>query len=252
MPALFVGYRVAPIPELAGYHRANYPKSCRTAADQQAFAEADLSQFLVDGAYSKLTGRVVEVFVADPASKQVLHRTYAGTMPGAESPAVAFVDWLLHRFPDKFSKTPATNWMPDPEGVYIYGFDVQSFCRVAGVEAALAGRQCPVGFWYGNRNAFDPYEVVTESDQRKRLTITDVLQLAGLKYPPNWTPHVDVRMDTTLAAELVYRLHLYGDLPPITPAPVLNVPEVTEQTDGAEQPEESETAEIVESAEASA
>lgn len=252
MPALFIGYRVAPIPELAGYHRPNYPKSCKTVEAQHEFATADLAEFTVDAAYSKLTGRIVEVFAADPASQQILHRTHDGTLPGAASPAVAFVDWLLQRFPDKFAKTPSTNWMPDPDGVYIYGFDVQSFCRVAGVEAALSGRQVPVGFWYGNRNAFDPYEVLTESDQRKRLTITDVLRLAGLKYPAGWTPHVDVRADAKLTAELVYRLNLYGDLPPITSAPSLNTPEVSEQTAGAEQPAEVESATSDEPAEATA
>ncbi len=233
MGPVIIGYRLEPSERYASKAPAPEGEDKKKAAARASF----------DMAYGKGTGQVAAVYAVAPE-----HRSVFSAARGEEpqtSVAVEFLNWLLSLYPYAYDYTPAPSWDPKGDKLCLFGFEISSFCRVCGVEAVQHGKLTPVGFWYGNRNAFDPYDMLTETDQRKVQTMADICDVHGVQMPPQWQPNVDVKADARIVAELVFRGQLYDASPGVKTFTEEQLPTpkiAAEETDAEEASVPAETA----------
>ena len=152
----------------------------------------------------KFTGRITNIFAVDPVSGGIFDSRKQTKI----SPLVSFAAWLLKRHPGAF---PQYGRATGQRGVALYGFGVKNFVRICGVQAGLTRPNpvvLPLGFWYGNEDCFDPYEMLIEADRRAITPLCSLLTEAQILHLPGHVPHVDCAEDARLAAELVYSCNM--------------------------------------------
>jgi len=177
-------------------------------------------------AFMKLTGTITSILAVDANASMLFDSSTLDYGPaGYVNPSHAFVTWLLSMFPRAFSVTGEGS-----RGVWLYGFDTKSFARVSGIEAIEAnvqrktGLRVPIGYWYANTDAYDPFEMLVEAEVRRPkengsygpVSMQKLLTRAGLTTLPEllfdgggYSAHINLKEDLRLTLELANRFQLF-------------------------------------------
>lgn len=211
-PVIFVGFKAAAIANVesllvAPTPPANYTKQETIDAWYQDKYPEIVSNMQEEAAYNGLTGQIDDIYAVDPMGQRGAPRSSE-----IRNPAMAFLNWLGSNAPT----------LAGVEDIRLIGFGVSDFSRICGLEAQLAGARVPASFWSNPSYAFDtarsmridPYKVLVPSAQRSAVSVQRLLDIAGISYPQDWTPHMDPYVDCELAIKLAIKFNLADHLQP--------------------------------------
>lgn len=176
----FVGFSTVPSPVASslisvGPAPSNYKRPEAIREYEQKARETAMEK----AAETAFVGSVYRIAVADPEGREVLHLS-AGReeMSGPGGVACEFVHWMLQNEFDRYPFSVGTGFTPSRR---LWGFDVDQFLRMVGVEVLKYGKasglsqRMPLRLWYQNTGARDPYEILTGGAERKALDVNAVL-----------------------------------------------------------------------------
>jgi hypothetical protein len=177
------------------------PGNLKDPAKIQAWFD-EKRESIISGVHeSKLLTTVEQVYAVNLRTQSVLsHVVKDGEYPELPA-AVAFINWLASNdivypeFPPAGDRAPA-----------FYGFGVRQFIRAAGIDCNLSGVPAPLPLWYADTLAFDPYEMLVETEIRGYLPLASVCNLLQLTY--HEPGHGDCLADAKLATELITKAGL--------------------------------------------
>ena len=107
---------------------------------------------------------------------------------------------------------PWTPYIPsDRSGMYFVGFDIRAFTKMAGLEAAAAGKPLLSSLWYNN-NYIDVLSLI-QPDRRARQ-ISPNCAFSGLGFPGfvGNSPGNDIEADALLAMQIIWKLGIVPSL----------------------------------------
>ena len=134
------------------------------------YKEKARDAFIENAATRAVTGTVTAAHVTDAGGDTLFSLT--DRTPGKVS--CALVEWLCREQFEDYPWSVGGSFTPTRR---LWGFDIDQFLRIVGLEAMRYGPQFgtgpypPLRLWYKNNGAYDPYEVLTGSAERKAVGI---------------------------------------------------------------------------------
>lgn len=177
----FIGFRSVAAPDALSFMEEPVAPSNYKKADVIAeYKEKARETFMEKAPYCAFTGQLAAVMVVNASGTPVM--SAKGYRDGMTS--CALVKWLLDVEFDQYPAHVGERFSPSR---WLWGLDVQQLLRMACMEVVRYGAAInmpypPLRLWYENSGVRDPYDILTNSAERKVLSMASVCRYIGIDY----------------------------------------------------------------------
>jgi hypothetical protein len=204
----FIGFVSTAVPDALDYYKeAEAPSNYKRPEAIAEYQQRARDSFLEDAALQAVTGGLTHVYIEDQDGKKMF--SLASALPGVVS--CGLMRWFRDSQFDNWPGDVGTSFTPTRR---LWGFGIDKFLRMAGLEAMRYGPADGIGpypplrLWHQNSGAKDPYMIVTGGAERKVISLVGLLKYLDLTIDPDSiNPGVNLQAHVNLA-ETARRLAL--------------------------------------------